>query len=151
MNKLLLSAAALALTATSAMAFTNAAARPVQAFTNLECIPVTLVPNDHDSNPVYKIAVNLELVEGSTTPKEFNVVHTRRNGITVDRSDQYDNASVWQRQGHTEWFWRGSLSRNPQLSMTGRVYPTSAGQWFYEESLSKNGRQDFFMNSQCHT
>jgi hypothetical protein len=77
-------------------------------------------------------------------------IHVARNGATYDRSEQYTNDGVSQKRGYNEWYWRGTRLRNFNQTMTGRVYRTSQGEWFHEETRYDHGRVGFHMNSTCH-
>ena len=147
MTKLL--PAALIATTTSAYAFENEKLPPIEQYTSLECVPETLKPKDNDPDPVYKIMVSLTL-RSYNDPESLNVIHVRTSGEQVDRTEQYGNAKLWQKQGFNEWYWTGTLKRNPRLTMNGRLYRSAAGKWFYEETLFDRRRQDFFLKSVCH-
>jgi hypothetical protein len=129
-------------------AFNNPALTPIEPYTQLECVPTLLQPDDHSRNPVYKTMVDLQ--RDSDQVQEFNVRHVLVDGTVVDRTNQYGNATVWQKKGYNEWYWHGTLNRNPKLNMTGRLYREARGQWVYEELLRNGTRSDFFMAAKCH-
>jgi hypothetical protein len=111
-------------------------------------VPAYEQPRDHDRNPTYKITIDLQLNGQQVT--EIDAHHVLVDGTVVDRNDQYGNAKVWQKPGYNEWYWSGTLMRNPRLTMNGRLYRDPRGQWLYEEMLFDRGRQNFYMASVCH-
>jgi hypothetical protein len=129
-------------------AFTNQAAVPINQYTHLECVPAYERPRDHDRNPTYKIMIDLQLNGQQVT--EIDAKHVLVDGTVVDRNDQYGNANVWQKPHYNEWYWSGTLMRNPRLTMNGRLYRDARGQWVYEETLFDRRRQNFYMASVCH-
>jgi hypothetical protein len=148
MKRLLLATVAVLGLAGTGHAFTNQAVTPINQHTHLECVPAYERPRDHDRNPVYKIMVDLQL--NGQQVSEIDARHVLVDGTVVDRNDQYANASVWQNPGYNEWYWSGTLMRNPHLTMNGRLYRDARGQWVYEETLFDRGRQNFYMASVCH-
>jgi hypothetical protein len=66
------------------------------------------------------------------------------------RSEQYSDGGVSQKRGYNEWYWNGTRLRNPNQTMTGRVYRDSRGEWFYEETRYDRGRVWFHMSATCH-
>src|SRR6516225_1676821 len=121
--------------------FENEKLPSIEQYTSLECVPVTLKPKDNDPDPVYKIMVSLTL-RSYNDPETLNVIHVRTSGEQVDRTQQYGDAKLWQKQGFNEWHWTGTLKRNPRLTMNGSLYRTADGKWFYEETLFDRRRQD---------
>jgi hypothetical protein len=118
---------------------------PLQDVTQLECGIVKTTDNDRN-DPVYKINVKLTLTKGEL--KELWVAHTSISGDVYVRSDQYQQAAIWQTNGREEWYWRGT--RGPNL-MVGEVWRNDAKQWWYSEKLFRNGGNlDFQMVARCH-
>ena len=150
MKKMLFATVAvLGLTGT-ANAFTKAAPLPLDNFTHLECVPSYEQPRTPDRNPVYKIVVNLQLNEDGNDVTELSATHVLADGTERNRNDQYAHANVWQKTGHTEWYWKGTYNRDPNQKMGGRLYRTTEGRWVYEEMLFKYEQQVYFMSSRCH-
>ena len=150
MKKMLFATVAVLGLAGTANAFTKDAPLPLDNFTHLECVPSHEQPRTPDRNPVYKIAVNLQLNEDGNDVTDLTAAHVLADGTVHDRNDQYDHANVWQKKGHTEWYWNGTYNRDPNQKMGGRLYRTTQGQWVYEEMLFKNEQQVYFMSSRCH-
>jgi hypothetical protein len=150
MKKMLVGAVVVLGLAGTANAFTKAAPLPLANFTHLECVPNYEQPRSSDRNPVYKIAVNLQLNEDGNDVTELSATHVLADGTARDRNEQYGHANVWQKKGYTEWYWRGTYNSDPNQKMGGRLYRTTQGQWAYEEMLLKNENQVYFMSSRCH-
>jgi hypothetical protein len=148
MKRLLLAPVAVLGLVGTGHAFTNEAATPINQYTHLECVPAYERPRDHDRNPTYKIMIDLQLNGQQVT--EIDAQHVLVDGTVVDRNDQYGDASVWQKPGYNEWYWSGTLMRNPRLTMNGRLYRDPRGQWVYEETLFDRGRKNFYIASTCH-
>jgi hypothetical protein len=117
---------------------------PVQDVTPLECGIVKTTDNDRN-DPVYKINVTLTLDKGEL--KELWVAHTSISGGVYVRSEQYQQAAIWQTNGRNEWYWRGT--RGPNV-MVGELWKDDAQQWWYSEKLLHNGILDFQMVARCH-
>jgi hypothetical protein len=148
MNTKLLSTAALLLGLVgTANAFNKPQPLPLDNFTHLECVQSYEQPVSKST--VYKIEVNLELADNYDVT-ELSAIHVLRDGTRHDRNDQYGNARVWTKPGHTEWYWNGTRKGNRNVTMGGRLYRTQEGQWVYEEMQFEKGRQSWFMSSQCH-
>jgi hypothetical protein len=134
----------------STNAFTRAQLPPVERFTNLECVHTIQQPQPRDRNPAYKILVHLELADNLRDVIDLSAVHVLADGTRHDRNDQYSNANVWQKKGFNEWYWNGIRNNNRSIKMGGRLFRDSQGQWKYEETQFENGRQVWFMSSNCH-
>jgi clan AA aspartic protease (TIGR02281 family) len=71
-------------------------------------------------------------------PGSWVVKHTLNNGAVVDRSLQYVMTDY---SGANTIQWRGTLNRNPAMTMTGELMTLkSNGQPTYDEWLYKNGQ-----------
>jgi predicted aspartyl protease len=68
---------------------------------------------------------------------QWRIKHTLANGTVVDRSLQY---AITDYAGPSAQQWRGTLNRNPNITMFGEVRLNSAGQPTYNESLYKDGQ-----------
>jgi hypothetical protein len=120
-------------------------AAPLQDVTVLECGIVKSTDNDRN-DLIYKINISLTLEKGEL--KEIWVSHTAVSGATYVRSDQYQEASIWQTPNREEWYWRGT--RGPK-SMIGEVWRNPAQEWWYSEKLFRNGGVlEYQMLARCH-
>jgi hypothetical protein len=147
MKKLLFAGAAMLMLASTARAdFHAAQPKSITGFTALECSVVNEMPRDRDPNPVYKINVNLDLNDAGKI-NSMGVILTTRNGKAYDRSEQYSNGSVSQKQGFREWYWNGSRGA---VNMLGTLYNNDRDGWMYREQIIKNGRVEYTMLSDCH-
>jgi hypothetical protein len=118
---------------------------PVRDVTPLECGIIKATDSDR-SDPVYKINVTVTLDKGEL--KELWVAHTSVSGGVYVRSDQYQQASIWQTNGRTEWYWKGTRGAN---TMIGEVWINDAKQWWYSEKLIRNGSYlEYEMVARCH-
>ena len=134
----------------TANAFTKSAGLPLDTFTHLECVPSFEQPRTPDSNPTYKIMVDLSLNDAGNDVTSLTATHVLADGSAHDRDDQYNIGNVWAKKGYTEWYWNGYRNRNPNIKMGGRLYRQANGLWFYEETQFKNNQQIWFMSSRCH-
>jgi hypothetical protein len=156
-ERLIVSAALLTLTsiamALSAKAFDNSnnnagathSAQPTPGWTSLECKP-PLARSDSDPVINSNVAINLQ---NDGTPTEINVTHHLFSGRSISRGDQYSNEGVKKKSGFNEWFWTGVLLHNPRISMRGKIYLTSHGDWFYEEHIFRDGGPDKVIYETC--
>lgn len=111
---------------------------------NLVCRP----PLDRsDPNPVVKTIVDLTFKNGHEV-QEFNVLHQRFDGTTVDRSNQY-TGTVAHVPDHNEWSWSGRLDRNRHITMEARVFRNARNEWWYEENVFNDGRSDVSIHYRC--
>jgi hypothetical protein len=140
MRKLLLAAAAAVVLATPAMAFSEANNQVMlQDIEALICHPAL----DHsDRDPVVRTYVNLEL-DGTRdwTAKSFTVTHESFSGRMISRDDQY-TGRLLKTPGKAEWFWIGTLNRNPSIQMKASVWNNPRTGWGYQETVYKNGYVD---------
>jgi hypothetical protein len=142
-KKLLLACSVLALSASAHADFH--AARPFDGG-SFECSIVRQQPQGRDTDPVYKVNVNVMLSDmGKLT--SIGVVHTVRTGKTYDRSEQYTDGTIWKTPGRMEWSWSGH--RGP-VQMVGVIYHNDRDGWMYREIISKNGHVEYQMLSDCH-
>jgi hypothetical protein len=116
--------------------------------TDLECVPIWASERERD-DPVYKITVSITLDETDHHLKELYVAHHTVGGAVYVRSDQYDNAHIWQTPNKHEWYWNGRRGRG---SMKGEVWHAASDyRWYYsEEHFNGYGRRDYSMRSLCH-
>jgi hypothetical protein len=143
--KPLAAAAVIAVIASPALAqFKKAEPPRLDDFTALECAIVNATDRDW-KDPVYKIDVSLTFNQGQIS--EMWVQHTSMSGSTYVRSDQYAQASIWQKQNVMEWYWKGVRGNN---TMVGEVWHNDQG-WWYSERLFKQDRlTEYQMVSHCH-
>ena len=128
------------------MAFTNPPIEPVPANVALICTP----PLDHsERNPVVRIMVDATFdAKAEDNVTEFNVVHELYDGAQFDRSKQYDHAVLTNKEGHKDWFWKGTWTKNIRVTMVGHLYQNNAG-WFYDEAQFRDDRAINFVASPC--
>jgi hypothetical protein len=112
---------------------------------SFECSIVREQPPARDTDPVYKVNINVTINSGRL--QGIGVVHTVRSGRTYDRSQQYSNATIWKTPDRMEWYWQGY--RGP-MKMVGEIYYNDRDGWMYSETISKNGRIEYRMLSDCH-
>jgi hypothetical protein len=110
-----------------------------------ECSIVREHPPARDPDPVYKINIDVSINSGRLD--SIGVVHTVRSGKTYDRSGQYSDATIWKTPDRMEWYWQGY--RGP-IKMVGELYYNDRDGWMYSETISKNGRTEYQMLSDCH-
>jgi hypothetical protein len=116
-----------------------------------ECGIVSLEPRDRDSDPIYKIDINLSFAEDDKTKvTEMNVVHTSVTGKNYPRSDQYGPATLNQVSNHADLSWRGVWKKNNAVYMVGRFWMDGDGRLKYVEVQSRNGSPQMKMLSICH-
>jgi hypothetical protein len=109
---------------------TPGAVRP--ASSPLKCGAANVdVGNDGDPNRVVSTYV-------AHNPGQWMIKHTLADGTVVDRSLQY---AITDFAGPSALQWRGTLNRNPNMTMVGEVMRlNSTGQPTYNEWLYKDGR-----------
>jgi hypothetical protein len=142
MKALLLVATMLAAISASAHAqFNNVQPKQLDDWTALEC-GILKSTDDDDDDLVYKINVTLKLEHGQL--KEMWVKHTTASGAHYTRSDQYQQASIWQTPDKEEWYWRGKRGQN---TMVGEVWRDRENKWWYSEKLLRKTRRG--RNTKC--
>jgi hypothetical protein len=117
----------------------------------LECGIVQLKDEDggKNTNPIYKIMVNLDLDKNSA-PVSMTVTHVAVDGSNYNRHEQYTvNPELSGTQGKMEWFWSGALPKNRSLRMKGAVIKNASGTHYYE-TLTRGERVVMQMHSICH-
>ena len=121
--------------------------QPLADWTGLECAIVEITEVDH-KDPVYKIEVSVTLDDSDHHLKQLYVAHTHVGGKMSVRSEQYEEARIWQTPGKTDWFWTGKRGHG---TMLGEVWRTPDMRWFYvEQFMNGSGRVEFGMKAECH-
>jgi hypothetical protein len=139
MKNLLLATVAVLAIAGPAMAFTNQ--RPATELndgpTSLTCHPEHMDHSDRD--PVVRTYISIDL-DGSNdfAAKSFTVRHELLNGRIIDRDDQY-TGRLHKDRGIAQWYWTGTLDRNPSVQMKATLFHNSIRGWRYQETVFKNG------------
>jgi hypothetical protein len=143
----LATAVVLAALTTAHAGFKNSPPPPLNNDTALECVPVGSTERGYDRDPVYKTTISLTLENGSA-PTDISVVHTTVSGVNYDRSNQYNNSSIWQEPHKTRWFCKGYRGN---LTMVGEIMRSTRYEWWYGEKIfGPDGRLSFEMGEKCH-
>jgi hypothetical protein len=108
----------------------------------LVCGVLAVQPRDNnDKAPICMIALRFnfddrdESHEGKLSG--LDIRHISVFGASYIRADQYSNDYLAQTPGKVEITWRGSLKKNRQVKMVGRVWIESdSGHWFYSEVVT---------------
>jgi hypothetical protein len=117
---------------------------PQQGDAYYECAVTRVTPPYHDRNPGYKVDLHIDREDGRVVA--FGVVHTRADGTTVDRSEQYRGDRInWWPNGSAQWTgWYGNSY------MTGTY---NAGNITYTEVIrggGPNGHVNTTIQTACH-
>jgi archaellum component FlaF (FlaF/FlaG flagellin family) len=100
----------------------------------------TQVGSDRSRNPEYK--VNVSVIYNGGQIQSMSVIHTLMNGQEVDRSEQYSNSRLSQRNNVATWVgYRGPLQ------MTGVFNPNNMT---YVEYITRNGHLETKIDTRCH-
>ena len=138
MKKLVLATVALLAIAGPAMAFTDHghSVELNDGMTSLTCHPV-LDRNDRD--PVVRTYITVDLDgHNDFAAKSFTVRHELLNGRIIDRDNQY-TGRISKDRGIAQWYWTGTLDRNPSVQMKATLFKSPISGWRYQETLFKNG------------
>jgi hypothetical protein len=117
---------------------TFAPSRP--ASSALNCGAANVVGNDDDPNVIVSTYV-------AHDPGKWMIKHALANGTVVDRSLQY---AITDYAGPSAQQWRGTLNRNPNMTMVGEVMRLkSTGQPTYNEWLYNDGQMVMHSMALC--
>jgi hypothetical protein len=108
----------------------------------VECGVVRVVPPDYDRNPGYKVDVHVVYNEQGRLA-EISAIHTRANGQTADRSEQYGHPIMLSQSGYRA-MWSGFRHG---LKMTGIF---DSYNMTYNEFITRNGRLETSIFTRCH-
>lgn len=117
--------------------------RPVTAAGVWECAIVKITPRDNDRNPAYKAMVSVSYNDAGRLAS-IDVIWTRADGSTVDRSEQYTrNVQLnMYASGAVSWFGRigdrkGNWTVEGKLNLRERTY-------------TENFSSGTFVETRCH-
>ena len=145
--KMLATATALAMVPVAAnAAFEPQKEAPLGEYVSLECAITKTSDHGRDADPIYKIDVELALTPRAQ-PTSLVVEHVSANGRRYSRDEQYTRSNLTFTPGRIEYYWNGTMLRNPAVTMRGSLWRNTSG-WFYSEDQYRGGTKSFWIDEQ---
>ena len=91
---------------------------PLGEYVSLECAITRTSDHGRDADPIYKINVELALTPRAQ-PTSLVVEHVSANGRRYSRDEQYTRSNLTFTPGRIEYYWNGTMLRNPAITMRG--------------------------------
>ena len=124
--KMLATATAVAMVPLAAnAAFEPQKEAPLGEYVSLECAITKTSDHSRDADPIYKINVDLALTPRAT-PTSLVVEHVSANGRRYSRDEQYTRSNLTFKPGRIEYYWNGTMLRNPPSPCVARSGGTLA-------------------------
>jgi hypothetical protein len=113
----------------------------------MTCIPFKL---DKETDPVIRTYVSAEFNADTGEIKSLSVIHEVMSGNKYDRSDQYTQAELRQKEPHKAlWIWSGIRKSNRRQTMVGELHRGNDNRWYYDEYIYLHGDLTYHYASKC--